>query len=186
MSYYDLDSILTDAQKVPCTFEFDVPGLGYLDNNVGHTLKSSTRVELPLWLAEMLAVSSISTTKTLVTLDLPQCLAPRVMNALKADPISVDIRTLAPNFYGLGARVLELFEEEEVCDILMQTWRARAAVINDHASNTGTNRRHGIGGVGSGGAEFLRSLDEAERELFRASHDSMKRVGQWMWKIKKK
>ena len=34
-SYYDIDAILTDAQKVPCTFDIDVPGLGYLDENPG-------------------------------------------------------------------------------------------------------------------------------------------------------
>ena len=34
-SYYDVDAILTDAQKVPCTFSLTVPGLGYLDGNVG-------------------------------------------------------------------------------------------------------------------------------------------------------
>ena len=34
-SYYDVDTILTDALKVPCTFELDVPGLGYLDGNSG-------------------------------------------------------------------------------------------------------------------------------------------------------
>lgn len=34
-SYYDIDAILTDAQKVPCTLNLDVPGLGYLDDNAG-------------------------------------------------------------------------------------------------------------------------------------------------------
>ena len=34
-SYYNIDAILTDAQKVPCTFELDIPGLGYLDENPG-------------------------------------------------------------------------------------------------------------------------------------------------------
>ena len=34
-SYYDIDAILTDAQKIPCTFELDVPGLGYIDGNAG-------------------------------------------------------------------------------------------------------------------------------------------------------
>lgn len=33
--YYSIDAILTDAHKVPCTFELDVPGLGYLDDNAG-------------------------------------------------------------------------------------------------------------------------------------------------------
>lgn len=35
MSYYDVDAILTDAQKVPCTFELEIPGLGYIDENAG-------------------------------------------------------------------------------------------------------------------------------------------------------
>lgn len=205
MSYYDIDAILTDAQacslvlfhltppsntpqKVPCTFELDVPTLGYLDNNAGTTLKSGTRVDLPLWLAEMLAVSSPNSQKSLVTLDLPPCLAPRVMNALKADPKSVDLRALAQNFYGLGSRILELFEEEDVCDVLMETFRARAAEINDHASNAGASSQRGGGGgggVGNEGVEFLRGLDEMERTLFRASHDSTKAMRVWMGEMKK-
>lgn len=57
-------------------------------------------------------------TSRLVTLDLPTALSERVMNALKADPRTVDLRALAPHFYGLGVRILELFEEEEMVDIL--------------------------------------------------------------------
>lgn len=57
---------------MPCTFELAVPGLGYLDGNVGghvslHALlytriadreqmKEGSKIELPLWLGEMLAV----------------------------------------------------------------------------------------------------------------------------------
>jgi GINS complex subunit 3 len=176
-----------------------VPSLGYLDNNAGTTLKTGTRVDLPLWLAEMLAVSgpsansSHSNNKSLVTLDLPPCLAPRVMNALKADAKSVDLRALAQNFYGLGARILELFEEDEVCDVLMETFRSRAAEINDHASNAGASSQRGAtagggggGGVGNDGVEFLRGLDEMERSLFRASHDSTRTMRVWMGEIKKK
>lgn len=45
MSYYDVDAILTDSQKLPCTFELDVPGLGYLEGNAGGTVSSSTQDE---------------------------------------------------------------------------------------------------------------------------------------------
>lgn len=47
------------------------------------------------------------------------------MNALKADPRTVDLRSLAPHFYSLGERILELFEEEELVDVLMEVcyWR---------------------------------------------------------------
>lgn len=83
----------------------------------------------------MLAVGSVSTytcmqiyiltadrarqgSSPLVTLDLPKALSEQVMNALKADPRTVDLRALAPHFYRLGCRILQLFEEEEMADVL--------------------------------------------------------------------
>lgn len=80
---------------------------------------------------------------------------------------------------------MELFEEEEVCDVLMDSWRERAAEISDHASNAGQGQRTGGGGVGNDGVEFLRGLDEGERGLFRGQHDSSKGVRSWMGETKK-
>jgi len=41
-----------------------------------------------------------------------------VLNALKASPQSVDLRQQASHFYALAARMLELFDEEELVDVL--------------------------------------------------------------------
>lgn len=49
---------------------------------------------------------------------MPDALSERVMNALKADPRTIDLRALAPHFYNLSERILELFEEEEMVDVL--------------------------------------------------------------------
>lgn len=54
----------------------------------------------------------------MATIDLPTSLSPRVLNALKADPRTVDLRAQAAHFFSLGARMLELFEEEEMVDVL--------------------------------------------------------------------
>ncbi|KAF4312465.1 DNA replication complex GINS protein PSF3 [Botryosphaeria dothidea] len=177
-SYYDIDAILTDSQKVPCTFELTVPGLGYLDGNAGQDMKQGTKVELPLWLGEMLAVSAPAANTSMATLDLPVALSARVMNALKADPRMVDLRALAPHFYALGARMLELFEEEEMGEILADSFKSRAKVIADQAHNP-------RGALGEG-ADFMRGLDENERQLFRAAHDSAKAVRTWIAENKKK
>ena len=121
MSYYDPSSILTDSQKLPCTFTLDVPGLGYLDGgSASDTLKAGTKIDLPLWLGVMLAVSNNNNpnSEPLVTLDFPAPLQSRVVNALKADPRTVDLRGQSQSFYGLGARVLELFEDEDMVDVL--------------------------------------------------------------------
>ncbi|EFQ85849.1 hypothetical protein PTT_19069 [Pyrenophora teres f. teres 0-1] len=195
-SYYDVDAILTDAQKVPCTFELTVPGLGYLEGNMSGDIKQGSKVQLPLWLGEMLALryctiiwisyrssiyfvySQSLNTSSLVTVDPPSALSPRVLNALKADPRTVDLRALAPHFYNLGARILELFEEEEMIEVLSDTFKARAALIADQAHNP-------RGALGEG-ADFMRGLDENERQLFRAAHDSAKGVRTWMADLKKK
>lgn len=114
---------------------------------------------------------------------MPDALAERVMNALKADPRTVDLRALAPHFYTLSERILEIFEEEEMVDVLidvssprprptlrelhinyrMQTFKKRAAEISDHAHNP-------RGAVGEG-VDFLRGLDESERQC------------KWRWQI---
>lgn len=107
-------------------------------------MKQGTKVELPLWLGEMLAVrciiplllvhsavaltrcqtnSQTLNTSALVTLDLPAALSQRVMNALKADPRTLDLRAQATHFYNLGARILELFEEEEMVEVLTEVRR---------------------------------------------------------------
>lgn len=96
----------------------------------------------------------------------------------------MDLRALAQHFYGLGSRLLELLEEDDVCDVLMDSWKQRAVEIQDAAGNVGTNR--GGGGVGNDkGHEFLGGLDEGERGLFRSSHDSAKAMKNWMGDVKK-
>ncbi|KAF2674378.1 DNA replication complex GINS protein-like protein psf3 [Microthyrium microscopicum] len=177
MSYYDVDAILTDAQKVPCTFEITVPGLGYLEGNPGNDIKQGAKLELPLWLGEMLAVSRNASEESNLTLDLPKCLSAHVVNALKADARTVELRALAPHFYALGARILDLFEDEELSSVLSESFKKRAREIADQAHNSGRS----LGDA----ADFLRGLDEEERQLFRTAHESTKAVRVWMSELKK-
>lgn len=171
-SYYDLNSILTDSQKVPCTFELTVPGLGYLSGNPGTPVTQNTKLELPLWLGEMLAVNRLSnSTDTLITMDMPEALSKRVMNALKADAKSVDVRAQATHFYALGARMLELFEDEEVVEVLIEAFKRRSLEVADKASS---NR-----GLTGEGGEFVKGLEEWERGLFRKAYDGQVGVRRW-------
>ena len=160
-------SHIRSNQKLPCTFELDVPGLGILEGNAGENVcflsmrlsfcERSVLLNMccvfyldqsrnAYWFAIMAGwdafyrVSSILHyqclgervssnyrsarlgTSRLVTLDLPSALSERVMNALKADPRTVDLRSLAPHFYSLSERILELFEEEELVEVLSNVW----------------------------------------------------------------
>ncbi|KAL2157144.1 hypothetical protein VTH06DRAFT_6432 [Thermothelomyces fergusii] len=193
MSYYDVDSILTDAEKIPCTFQLDVPDLGYLDNTPTQPLKAGTKVNLPLWLAEMLAIANTGDVegKSFVTFDLPPALGNDVVQALKADPRAVPLRDQSAHFYGLATHMMELSEEKELAATLRKTFVTRASEIVLHARKVG-----GIGhkgkvdegsnlGLGGAGEEFLRGLDEWERKLFRKAHDGAKAGKEWMENVKK-
>ncbi|KAM0353002.1 hypothetical protein ACHAPU_001887 [Fusarium lateritium] len=176
MSYYDIDAILTDAEKVPCQFEIDVPYLGHLDNSP-HGLKANTPLTLPLWLAEMLALASTPTSNAPLTLNLPPCLSSAVLAALKADPRAVPLRDQSPHFYGVGVRMLDLFDEKDVAEVLRKTFVVRAGEVGLHA-------RKADEGTG-GNAEFLRGLEEWERGLFRRGHEGVKGAKEWTDKVKK-
>ncbi|EFY99374.1 GINS complex protein [Metarhizium robertsii] len=177
MSYYDVDAILTDAEKVPCQFELDVPYLGHLDNSSG--LKPGTPLSLPLWLAEMLALASAGEdSKAPLTLNLPPCLSDQVINALKADPRAVALRDQSPHFYGVGVRMLDLFDERELGAVLRATFVVRANDVGLHA-------RKAEDSVGGQGEEFLRGLDEWERNLFRRGHEGVRGAKEWTEKVKR-
>jgi GINS complex subunit 3 len=179
---------LTLAQKkIPCKFEIEVAHLGYIDNNPAQPLKAGTSVGLPLWLAELLALadsspgSSDQEIKPFVDLKLPRALSNEVMAALKADPRAVPLRDQSQNFYGLGTRMLDLFDEKEICAILRRTFVTRAVDIALHARKAGATEDLG----GGGGEEFLRGLDEWERRLFRRAHEGTKGTKEWMQGFKK-
>ncbi|AEO68372.1 ad306379-6fe3-4a3e-a11f-8ac77e89275a [Thermothielavioides terrestris] len=196
MSYYDIDSILTDAEKIPCTFQLDVPDLGYLDNTPTQPLKSGTKVGLPLWLAEMLAIANTGDVegKSFVSFDLPRALGNDVLQALKADPRAVPLRDQSAHFYALATRMMELSEEQELPAVLRRTFVTRASEIALHARKVGgVGHSKGKGaaeegsnlGIGGAGDEFLRGLDEWERNLFRKAHDGAKAGKEWMEGVKK-
>ncbi|KAK4166895.1 putative DNA replication complex GINS protein psf-3 [Cladorrhinum sp. PSN259] len=199
MSYYDIDAILTNAEKIPCTFQLDIPDLGYLDNTPSQPLKAGTKVNLPLWLAEMLVIANTGAAdnKTFVTFDLPRALGNDVVQALKADPRAVPLRDQSAHFYGLATHMLDLSEEQELGSVLRKTFVTRAAEISLHARKVGhaghKAKSKGEGatemgsnlGLGGAGEEFLRGLDEWERSLFRKAHEGSKAGKDWIESIKK-
>jgi GINS complex subunit 3 len=180
--------IIGVLQKIPCTFELDVPDLGYLDNNPTAPLKSGTQIQLPLWLAEMLALQNAGDEgKSFVSLELPPPLSDEVVQALKADPRAVALRDQSAHFYNLATRMLDLFEEKELVAVLRKTFAVRAAEIALHARKgaAGGEEKASNLGVGGAGEEFLRGLDEWERKLFRKAHDGTKVGKEWMDGVKK-
>ncbi|KKA29686.1 hypothetical protein TD95_001353 [Thielaviopsis punctulata] len=179
MSYYDVDAILTESEKVPCTFNFDCPDLGYLDNSPDQPLKAGTQLLLPLWLAQILAASTYANNESAVSLMLPDAVSSEVVQALKADPRAVPVRERSAHFFSVAERMLDLFEDMPLGVVVKYSWIVRAAEIAVLARRTGEDGNAAVGNSGPLGEEFLRGLDEWERKVFRTAHDARKDVKEW-------
>lgn len=136
-NYYSLNDIIADGQKVPCNFEISVPKLGFLQGDIGGDITENSKLELPLWLAEVLAISGITpeSPNAFVSLLEPACFSQKVINALKSDPSSVDLHAQSPVFTRLAERWLSLFGDTEMAEVIENTIQQRAVEIFNHANN---------------------------------------------------
>lgn len=126
-----------------------------------------------------LASSGGPDSKPPLTLNLPPCLSDQVISALKADPRAITVRDQSAHFYGIGVRMLDLFDEAELGAVLRRSFLIRANDIGLHA------RKADEGVTAGQGQEFLRGLDEWERSLFRKSHEGVKGAKEWTERVKK-
>ena len=176
----------------------ELPLLGHLDNSPSRPLRAGTKLALPLWLAEMLALANAApaddpdgAARSFAGLNLPPALSDEAVQALKADPRAVALRDRSPHFYALAARMLDLFEERELGAVLRSTFVLRAGEIALHARKAGggaRDREDGGGsnlGVGGAGEEFLRGLDEWERGLFRKAHEGTRAGKEYLDTVKR-
>lgn len=84
-------------------------------------LRKNARIDVPFWLAELLALHGI------VDLSVPKPYAARVRNALDAEARSVQLRGLNSWWYAVGIRLGSLMEAGELLDVLQKvSWRMYA------------------------------------------------------------
>lgn len=127
------------------------------------------------------------------------------MNALKADARTVDLRSLAPHFYSLGARILDIFEDDELVDVLSDVRSPPLATFSnrDRASRSGQRRlpiwritpeaRWEMAPTSYGG--WMRRSEDvgcpksdwirADILVFRMAHDDSKSVRSWIAEVDK-
>lgn len=170
MSYYDLDDIMATNERIPCRFNMTVPGLGYLEGNPGKPIEKGTKVELPFWLAEVLAVSG-SENESFIDLLNPDLINHQLINAIKSDSVNIDLHSILSNYYILIEKWCDMFQDRELSGILMQMLKERCYMINNYANNTNANKLSN---------EFLLSLDAYEKKLFKLTSESNKQLKNWL------
>ncbi|KAH9071665.1 GINS complex Psf3 component [Lactarius deliciosus] len=166
--YYSIDSILSENQKIQCTFKVDIPDMGHLDGGHERDIKAQSKIQLPLWLAFILIYSS------------------RVRNALNAEAKSVRLSALVGaggHWYGFGKIIMRLLDDaqaNEMSDLLTKTFRDRLAEVIDQAQHFAALGPAGGGGQsGDSALAFREGLEVTERELFSLAQESAKKTKQW-------
>lgn len=171
-----INELITENQRVPCLCENDLPGVGYLSGDVNRRdLAKNARVELPMWIAEWLTISGTSSSgsQQFVNIQDPQIFGPKVMNALKSDPASVDLRALSPVWLSLAHKWIDLFNEDEFADVVEYTIQERAALLSDIAqsSSRSIQQHH----------DFVEKLDSTEQELLKTAQKSARDMRLWLY-----
>ena len=170
-NYYDIDDILADSEKIPCRFNITVPGLGYLEGNPGRAIEKDTKIELPMWLAEILAICEIGEENKQSFIDLsdPEFINTKVLNAIKTSAVSIDLHKLVPHFYTLIEKWCTMFSDEKLVEIILEMLKQRSMEINNFANNANKNIN----------SEFLYTLDEFEKSLYKVTAESNKQMRNW-------
>lgn len=173
--YYDLDDILAVQQKVPCRFNCTVPGLGYLEGNPGRALEANTKVDLPFWLASVLNTilaqdDSSQDDYTFLDIEDPEFINTKVLNAIRASATTIDLHKIAQHYYNLVIRWCTMYSQDDLVKTVMEMLRQRAVEINNFASNANKLVHN----------EFLYSLDEWEKKLYKITSESNKDMREWL------
>lgn len=172
MSYYSIDEIETDGIKVPAKFLVEARDLGFLmpsgsrNETPDPNIHAGAEVVLPLWLATPLAAESLSENSDEPILELvePKALHSDVLNVLKSEPLTLDLRDQDRLFTYLALRWSEMFTSNELTEILQKTVRTRAAYIFDMAlAQQGNDQK----------------LDEYEQHLYSIASATERDIRQW-------
>lgn len=172
MTYFDLDDILASAEKIPCKFNSDAPGLGYLQGNPGHAIPKNAKVEVPFWLASVLVENPLfdEDDQEFIELGETKFETSQFVNAIRASGVSVDLHLIYPYYYDLVVEWSKLHLELPSGKQAMKLLNERAMEIYNYANNTNKpiNNR------------FLLLLDEFEKVLFKKANELSKQTKQWL------
>ncbi|QPG73310.1 hypothetical protein FOA43_000620 [Brettanomyces nanus] len=190
MSYYDIDDILADSQRLPCKFNFSIPGLGYLNGRPGDPIKENDKVELPIWLANILAICAAQNgedndadndeeenenspdKQAFIRLIEPEFFSKQFLNFIKSDPLRISLAPYA-YYYKIVTKWSYLFNDTELVGLISKMFVTRASEIS--ALSYKSNDQ-----FSGGNREFLNGLEISEKDLFKTSHISYKDMKNWM------
>ncbi|CAE7805047.1 PSF3 [Symbiodinium sp. KB8] len=166
-SYFDVDAILAEEERIPCTFRVDGFRVGYLDPS------DEDQVRAGLWRA---APGSALTTgishDVKAGTELELCLSGPTREAMRADPTVVRLRDRSPYFYAVGLALAHMGSPADAAQLpalLCASLALRGSLILDTAHNS----------LGEDVSDFVNSLTSLEQRLFFRGYRCAKALAGW-------
>ncbi|KAH0955871.1 hypothetical protein HN011_006391 [Eciton burchellii] len=167
--YFSLTDILCTEERMSCKVEVTLPRLGFLDpSSESEDLKSGTKVELPLWLAQPLNVAK----ESIVSVDIPKTYKEGYREILLADARTVVLNKWNPYYYEVGMYLKKFNNRdcEMIIDSLLLTFRSRFRLVMDWAQNPVSD------------PTLNNLLPRLERDLFLSGGKAKLRLNEWLKK----
>ncbi|KAI8608797.1 hypothetical protein BC830DRAFT_1153775 [Chytriomyces sp. MP71] len=160
-SFWDMDDVVAEQQRIPCFVAIDIPGYGFLDGNSDDDLPRNTRVELPYWLVQPLIVADQ------VELEYPLCFARRALNDIATSAVSVNLHGLCACFFHFGIKFVNLIDDVNLGAVLSNAFSQRLTEIMQYSQS------------GRSYSKFILTLDDTEKQIFKLGQESFKLIQTW-------
>lgn len=172
MRELDVDVMLSEEERLPCTFLQDGANLGSLDQHVaGKDLPANTKVDLPLWLSVQFMK------KNMVEMEFPKHYQRKMREELHAGAEAVDLRSFTQYFFEVGVKLaVEMTSSDESSrNDLMKTLRNAFSGGRYH-----NLIMHSLAqGLFDDSADYSQTLTIAELVLFQEGLNAAKNMHQW-------
>jgi len=162
----DIDLILSEEERLPCTFQVDASNMGHLDVTVqSDTLPSGARVELPHWLGQPLFE------KNVVVMEVPKHFGPKMRDHMFAGASNVNLRSYSHYFFEIGLRLAKVMRDEDLFRKLRVAFlgeRYRKLVVRALSQSPQDDV-----------AEFCQALTSTELVIFHAGYQASQNLQRW-------
>ncbi|EGD73431.1 hypothetical protein PTSG_05134 [Salpingoeca rosetta] len=167
MSYFDIDDILMQEERLPCVASIDVIKMGSLDpSSATPYLRKGSKVDLPLWLIKSYREKN---GEDIFEVDPPKFLGPKYLDMLRADATVINLQSWCSHFFSFAITYLTLFQDGDLATTIQDSFGHRYLVILDISQNA----------VQDDTSEKTRNLDQLERQLFHAGLQDDRAQQQW-------
>lgn len=164
-NYYSISDIIVTQEKIPCTAENLVHGLGTVDTSFDEpNIAAGQTIELPLWYA---AQSSAPRSRTF-RFQIPEVYEKKLKDICEADALAVDLGRMNQFYYMFGQYISRFDRSNTVSAMLYEMCRSRCRSLIDLCKDTAK------------GLKNSKKFDHIELQLYTRGCRMNEKFGRWL------